>query len=305
MSDDRIKTVTDEDRERIGGKKVILGMSGGKDSTAMAIHMRENGIEFEPVFMDTGWEHEDTYKYVTEVLDPLFGPIRTLRSKKWPGGMVEAVRYKGMFPSRMLRWCTQELKVYPLRDYIREVGPENVVSLVGIRAAESGARSKMPRWEFNKTYKCDVWRPLIGWCDQDVIDAHLRAGVSPNPLYIRGAGYSRVGCYPCIMARKKELAQVATDSPERIDLIRQLEADAWEKTKARKEAKGEPPPKQRPSMFQDRTSRTGETWPIDKVVDWAKTAHGGKQRELFAPSEVEEAGCVRWGLCEAMQGDDE
>ena len=58
-------------------------------------------------------------------------------------------------------------------------------------------------------------------------------------------------------------------------------------------------------MFQDRTSRTGETWPIDKVVDWAKTAHGGKQRELFAPSEVEEAGCVRWGLCEAMQGDDE
>lgn len=303
-----MKAITAEDRERLGSKTVVVGMSGGKDSTATAIYLRDNGIEFQPVFMDTGWEHQDTYTYLREVLDPMFGPIQTLRSKKWPGGLPDAVVDKAMWPSRLMRWCTQELKVFPLRDYIRGLGAENVVSAVGIRAAESRARSKMTRWEFDqKTFNCDVWRPIIDWSERDVINAHLRAGITPNPLYIRGAGYSRVGCYPCIMARKGELAQLAEDSPERIDLIRQLEAKVNERKRARKAAKGEPPPKRDSGMFQARSGGTGECWPIDKVIDWAKTARGGRQRELFAPSEVEEQGCVRWGLCESMQGvsDDE
>ncbi len=299
-----MKAITAEDRERLGDARVIVGMSGGKDSTALAIHLRENGIDFEAVFMDTGWEHEATYSYLSDVLEPLFGPIRVLRSSKWPGGFPEAVRDKGMFPSRMLRWCTQQLKVFPLRDYI--TGPDfdrfEVVSAVGIRKEESRARSRMTRWEYNKTYDCDVWRPLIDWTEADVIEAHHRAGIAPNPLYLKG--FSRVGCFPCIMARKREIRMIADSHPERIDVIRQLETDAHKKAVSRKAAKGEAPPERPPTMFQAKTGGTGHCWPIDRVVDWSRTPRGGApQIEMFAPSEIEEQGCVRWGLCESMQAD--
>jgi hypothetical protein len=39
-------------------------------------------------------------------------------------------------------------------------------------------------------------------------------------------------------------------------------------------------------------------WPIDKVIEWSKTSHGGRQMELFDLPESER-GCLRWGLCEA------
>ena len=42
---------------------------------------------------------------------------------------------------------------------------------------------------------------------------------------------------------------------------------------------------------------SGRCVPIDDVILWARTAHGGRQFELFAPEHEE--GCVRWGLCEA------
>jgi len=37
--------------------------------------------------------------------------------------------------------------------------------------------------------------------------------------------------------------------------------------------------------------------PIDEVVEWSRTARGGKQFELFQATESD-AGCMRWGLCE-------
>ena len=47
--------------------KNIASFSGGKDSTAMILHLIEQDIEFEAIFSDTGWEHPWTYKYVREV----------------------------------------------------------------------------------------------------------------------------------------------------------------------------------------------------------------------------------------------
>lgn len=288
------KTISAESIERLAGRRVVAGMSGGKDSTAMALWLREHGIEFEGVFCDTGWEADVTYEYVRETLEPMFGPIRWLQSDK--GGLADIAKSKGMFPSRMRRWCTQELKVYPIRDYLRGLDFEPV-SAVGIRAGESKARSRMGEWEFNDTYDADVWRPLIAWTEQDVIDIHTRHGIAPNPLYLRGA--QRVGCWPCIMSRKKEIAHIADHDPARIDTIRALEADVTARAYERKDAKGEPRPKNAPTLFQAKTGRTGDCWPIDKVVDWSRTARGGRQYEMFAPDH--ESGCVRWGLCESLQ----
>lgn len=276
--------------ELVAGRRVIASISGGKDSAAMSLHLRDQGIEHDRVFMDTGWESEKTYDYLRGELTRVLGPITEIRGKLQ---MEDLVRKKGMFPSRVRRFCTQELKVFPMRDYMRSV-EEECINAVGIRAAESAARAKQPEWEWSDTFDCEVWRPILRWTEQQVIDIHKRHGLRPNPLYLEGA--SRVGCWPCIFARKGEIAHIARTDPERIDRIRALEADVGEASDARRIEQGKEELRARPAWFQAKIGRTN-CWPIDTVVEWSKTAHGGRNGDLFA-SDPSDEGCMRWGLCE-------
>jgi tRNA(Ile)-lysidine synthase TilS/MesJ len=43
--------------KRLAGRRVVVSVSGGKDSASMCLLLKELGIPFEMVFMDTGWEH--------------------------------------------------------------------------------------------------------------------------------------------------------------------------------------------------------------------------------------------------------
>ena len=293
--------IIDKTDERMKNATVVASVSGGKDSAAMSLWLTENGIEHERVFMDTGWEHDATYEYLAGPLAAKLGPITTLMP---PMGMADLCRKKGMFPSRVRRFCTQELKVKPIIKYIgtlQDAGAE-VVNTVGIRAGESEARSKMGEWEWQESYDAWVRRPLIAWTEQDVVDIHTRHGLAPNPLYLRGAGVSRVGCWPCIFSRKAEIRNIADTDPARIDIIRELENDVCTAAIARHNKNGktlESLGYTQPSFFSGRglASGDGSCVPIDDVVKWARTAHGGRQYELFAPEHEE--GCVRWGLCEA------
>ena len=42
-------------------------------------------------------------------------------------------------------------------------------------------------------------------------------------------------------------------------------------------------------------------WPIEEVVEWSRTTHGGQQFDLLPPDP--DAGCMRWGLCETRGGE--
>lgn len=233
----------------------------------------------------------------------MIGPITEIRADL---AMPELVKKKGMFPSRTRRFCTELLKVKPLIRYIkaRQDVLGDVVNAVGIRAAESQARSQMTEWEWNADFDCDVWRPLIGWSEDDVIAMHQLHGLRPNPLYLAGA--RRVGCWPCIHASKAEIRHIAEVDPGRIQQIRDLEADVQAAAEKRYAAKGETFESQgymRPTFFQAmgamRTEggKEGRMVSIDDAVTWSKTSHGGKQIELFASGD-RDAGCMRWGLCD-------
>lgn len=305
--------------DKIAGRRVVASISGGKDSAAMSLYLTELGIEHDRVFLDTGWEHAATYDYLRGPLTQKIGAIVEVRSPvpdvplealstrvraAIEGGsvMVARVIKKGMFPSKRRRFCTQELKVFPMQKYLRgriEDG-EDIINAVGIRAAESEARSKLREWEDSDAFDCEVWRPLIAWTEQDVIDIHRRHGLTPNPLYLQGA--SRVGCWPCIYARKSEIRHIAATDPERIALLRDLETDVEKLARARYEAKGdsrESSGYQAPAWFQAPLGGDGKPWLIDRVVEWSKTVHGGRQEDrqenLFAAMND---GCLRWGLCD-------
>ena len=283
--------------DRIKNARLVVSTSGGKDSTAMCLMLMEMGYtsrDYDRVFFDTGWEHQETYKYLDE-LEQTVGPILRLRADVpvkpehkeivadiesklgFESPMVRRI-FKGMFfSSRRMKWCTKELKLNPAKKYFKELDCD-FVNVVGIRREESKRRSGMTEWEWSDTFDCWIWRPIIGWTEADVINIHKRFKLRPNPLYLQGS--HRVGCWPCIMSRKKEINQL---DDHRVSIIRDIENAV---TSLR------PKDKQVGTFFQTRTA--SQIMQIDEVMRWAATSRGGKQYELFS---TDEPTCVKWGLC--------
>lgn len=121
-------------------------------------------------------------------------------------------------------------------DYVLSL-KESCIIIQGIRAGESTARAAMEEEcmyfksyfqpnkkgrtenyrskdvkEWCSQYDASVLRPIFKWSAQQVIDCILDAGQKPNPLYYRG--FSRVGCFPCIMCRHKEIELIAKNRTE-------------------------------------------------------------------------------------------
>ena len=299
---------------------IVASVSGGKDSTAMALWLKEQGLDYRCVFADTGWEDRQTYDYLRDVLPSVIGPIDWVRRKVPLEGEAEALALrfeerlghyspmirscikKGLMPSRVTRWCTTDLKVDPVKRYIAAID-DAVISAVGIRGEESARRAAMPAWEFNRKMRVDVWRPILSWTMQDVIDIHHRHGIRPNPKYMDGA--ERVGCWPCVFARKSEIKNFGRDS-KRVAIVRDLEREICAIQARRKEEKGQADyVSHYTGWFYPHMARREGGWSIDKTIQWANTSRGGRQFELFA-AWGEEAGCVRWGMCDTgIEGGEE
>ena len=274
---------------KLNGRRVVASVSGGKDSAAMSLYLTELGIEHDRMFLDTGWEHPVTYEYLRGPLTDKLGPIAEARG---PLDFVQLVEKKGLFPSRVMRFCTTELKVFPAQRWLaaraNDLGVE-LVNAVGIRRAESKARSMMTEWEWSEGFDLETWRPLVTWTADDVRAVHARHGLALNPLYAMGA--SRVGCWPCIHARKSEIALVADVDPERIDLIGRLTDKLNEQGAERDAVAGRPfVPR---SMFGYHGGDNRHVpLTIAETVEWARSKRG----EFQPPSSGD--GCMRWGVCE-------
>jgi 3'-phosphoadenosine 5'-phosphosulfate sulfotransferase (PAPS reductase)/FAD synthetase len=254
--------------------------------------MREAELPFRAVFADTFWEAPETYAYL-DLLRSRLGLTIDVVSK--PGGMPAAIEKRASFSTRMGRWCTRELKIEPLRAYHDEHGGETV-AVLGVRAAESVARSKMVELEDepqgHRSWGGWIWRPLLSWSIEDVLRIHARHGLPVNPLYQRG--HNRVGCFPCIFAQKEEIKLIAEHAPARIAEIDRLEVAA---TGERARRNAETPGRyayNEATFFQVRVGVA--IMPIGRVVEWSRTSRGGYQLNLL--QEPPKGGCVSWGLCD-------
>lgn len=127
----------------------VLNVSGGKDSSALALlmagripgleHFKQNDMEY--VFCDTQKELPETYEYLSRLEAELGAKIIKLNAKAGFDHWHKV--FGGYLPSPRNRWCTKMLKLKPFEAH---VGEDNVVSYVGLRADEDriGYLSKKP-----------------------------------------------------------------------------------------------------------------------------------------------------------------
>lgn len=261
--------------------EILVSFSGGKDSQAALIKSveRYGNDNITAVFCDTGWEHPETYMHIRYVCELLCVKLVELKSKF---DFLSLAKYKKRFPSTKARFCTEELKVKPMIDYILSLN-DNCIIIQGIRSSESISRAQMDEecmyfkyyfepieinstrltklenrlqkcketekrkkiqerlkkiktrladgkedpkfytyrkndvFDFCKKYDASVVRPVKNFSAQEVINIIINAGQNPNPLYKRGC--SRVGCFPCMMCKQREVLIVKNDLPMKKRLL--------------------------------------------------------------------------------------
>lgn len=185
-------------------KKVrhILSLSGGKDSSALAVYMRDRVPEMEYAFCDTKKELPETYEYLAKLEAFLGKPIVRLNADRGFDHWLQV--YGGYLPSSRMRWCTRQLKLKPFERY---VGEDEVVSYVGIRADEDreGYISTKPNIKARFPFKED------GITHADVLRILDEAGLG-LPEYYKWR--TRSGCYFCFFQRKSEWAGLLEHHPK-------------------------------------------------------------------------------------------
>lgn len=198
----------------------VLGLSGGRDSAALAVYMRENypKIQVEYFFTDTGKELPEVYEFLGK-LEGFLGReiVRLNPNRDFDFWLKE---YNNFLPSPQTRWCTRQLKIKPFEEWIAptlEAGGE-VTSYVAIRADEdrSGYKPTNP--------KVEVRFPFIedGLGKTDIIQLLEESGLG-MPNYYRWR--SRSGCTFCFYQQKIEWVRLMREHPEAFE-----EAEKYEKT---------------------------------------------------------------------------
>ena len=200
----------------------VLGVSGGKDSAALAVYMRDKhpNLDIDYFFTDTGEELPEVYEFLGKLEGRLGKPILRLN----PGRDFRfwLKQYNSFLPSPQTRWCTRKLKLAPFEDWIKPwlSAGDKVTSYVAIRADED--------YREGYTAKADnlfVELPFrkAGIDKAGVIDILENSGVG-YPKYYEWR--SRSGCTFCFFQQKIEWVRLKVKHPEAYAAAKALEKDA-------------------------------------------------------------------------------
>jgi 3'-phosphoadenosine 5'-phosphosulfate sulfotransferase (PAPS reductase)/FAD synthetase len=184
----------------------LLGISGGKDSAALAIYMNRKypDLDIEYYTCDTGKELEETYQLIKNLENELGKKIKLLRAA---GNSTQDPfdhyldLYGGYLPSSRARWCTKKLKLEPFEEF---VGNDPVVSYVGIRGDEDreGYISEKTNIQSIFPFRKNIW-------SEDVITKLLADSNLPNTLNLLQTVLDEAAIKPLGLVRFSEILSKA------------------------------------------------------------------------------------------------
>ena len=191
----------------------ILCLSGGKDSTALALYLKDRVPDMECVFADTDKELPETYEYLNQVEAFLGKKIIRLNAHAGFDHWLDV--FGNYLPNPSMRWCTRQLKLKPFEAF---VGDEPVISYVGIRADEDrvGYISTKPNIKPVFPFKED------GIDYAGVMKILEESGIGMPP-YLRW-GRTHSGCYFCFFQKTIEWVRLLETYPDKFQ-----EAQDYEK----------------------------------------------------------------------------
>jgi len=214
-------------------RRHIVNISGGKDSTALAVYLKREypQIPAEYVFCDTKCELPETYDFLERLEVYLGSPIQRINAfrvlnieekDRNPFDIYLNELYSGFLPSPRSRWCTGTLKIKPLEHFI---GETTAVSYIGIRGDEDreGYKSKKPPVFSQKPNIIPVY-PFrddnIGF--EEVQDILEESGLG-MPSYYQWR--SRSGCYFCFYQQIGEWQGLKEHHPELFEAAKRYESE--------------------------------------------------------------------------------
>lgn len=277
--------------------RYIGGLSGGIDSQAacnvmIERHGPENvwivntqaGRNEHPVTVShVAWYSDDVHH--VEVVTPKLSDVRTLGWIERKGFDPETeltfelmAKIKGRFPSTKAQFCTEWLKLAPIRRWMRETFPDgDYTRFSGVRNDESRNRADRREFEWDDYFDCDLVNPVVTRTKQWCFNLCRDLGQVINPLY--SLGFERVGCAPCVNSGKDDVLAWHQRAPEMLDKVR-----GWEKSVGR-------------TFFPPMVPGLEINW-IDDVIAWAYTSRGGRQTNLLRVLNERPSCESRFGLCE-------
>ncbi|UHQ53734.1 phosphoadenosine phosphosulfate reductase family protein [Microbulbifer sp. YPW16] len=198
----------------VNGSRHVLGISGGKDSAALAIHIKlrypkiHEKVEY--FFTDTGAELQEIYDFLDRLESFLGKEIIRLDSGRSFEHWLKV--HNGYLPSAKQRWCTRVMKIRPFEEF---VGDDPVISYIGIRADENREGYISQKESIKAVF------PFIddGLVRDDIFQ--ILEDTVGIPEYYKWR--SRSGCYFCFFQRQDEWLGLKRNHPELFEKAKEFE----------------------------------------------------------------------------------
>jgi hypothetical protein len=205
-------------------EKHVLGISGGRDSAALAVYMRQHhpDLEIDYFFTDTGKELPEVYEFLGRLEGFLGKPILRLNPDRDFDFWLR--EYNNFLPSPQTRWCTRQLKIKPFEDWVRPFvkAGDIVNSYVAIRSDEDyreGYVSGQDNLRIHLPFR-------VSGIDKAGVTEILEAAGVGLPDYYRWR--SRSGCTFCFYQQKIEWARLLDEHPDAFEEAQRYEKNALE-----------------------------------------------------------------------------
>ncbi len=187
----------------------VISFSGGRTSAYMLRRVLNEGLrpDVYVIFADTGKEREETYAFVRECAERWDVEIVTVFRA---GHFTQLITDRKFLPNPVTRFCTQELKIRPMRDWMRAKGYEHWTNVVGIRADEPRRVGKMRESAEKRSERWDIALPLAD-AGVTLADVNHFWGLQPFDLQLQP---HEGNCDLCFLKGLGKRRQIIRDRPD-------------------------------------------------------------------------------------------